>query len=134
MGEVGAAFGLGRIGQVHVRVRDMDRAVAFYKDRLGMRYLFQVPPQVPTMAFFQCGEVTIMLGVPEEAQFDHPASIIYYMVEDIGRAFETLSQRGVSFKAAPHLIHKAPDHDLWMAFFQDSEDNTAALMSHVPRG
>ena len=130
MGEVNAGFGLGQIGQIHVRARDVDRAVAFYRDTLGMRYLFQVP----TMAFFQCGEVTIMLGVPEEAQFDHPASIIYYLVEDIGTAFETLSRRGVSFKAAPHLIHKAPDHDLWMAFFRDSEDNMAALMSRVPRG
>lgn len=130
MGEVGAAFGLGRIGQIHVRARDVDRAVTFYKDTLGMKYLFQVPK----MAFFQCGEVTIMLGVPEEAQFDHPASIIYYLVDDIQGIFETLSRRGVSFKGAPHLIHKAPDHDLWMAFFTDSEENMAALMSHVPRG
>ena len=130
MGEVGAAFGLGRIGQIHVRVRDVDRAVAFYKDTLGMKYLFQVPK----MAFFQCGEVTIMLGIPEEAQFDHPASIIYYLVDDIQGIFETLSRRGVSFKGVPHLIHKAPDHDLWMAFFSDSEENMAALMSHVPRG
>lgn len=121
-------FGLDRIGQIYVTAHDLDRAVAFYRDRLGMRMLFQVPQ----MAFFQCGEVTVMLGVPESQEFDHPASIVYYAVEDIEAAHATLLDRGVTFTRDPALTHRAPDHELWIGFFKDSEDNTVALMARKP--
>jgi len=70
-------FGLSTIGQIFVRAKDLDRAVRFYRDTLGMSFLFQAPPQ---MAFFQCGATTVLLGVPEAPELDHPASIIYYLV------------------------------------------------------
>jgi methylmalonyl-CoA/ethylmalonyl-CoA epimerase len=123
------AFGLSRIGQVAVRVRAIDRAVEFYRDRLGMQLLFQVPG----MAFFQCGDVTLMLGLAESPEFDHPSSVIYYVVDDIESAYAALSARGVPFRGEPHLIHRAPDHDLWMAFFRDPDDNTLALMCRKAR-
>jgi len=122
-------FGLDRIGQIHVTAHDLDRAVAFYRDRLGMRLLFQVP----SMAFFQCGDLTVMLGLPEP-ELDHPASIIYYTVSDLDTAYETLRERGVPFLREPALTHRAQDHELWMAFFTDSEGNTAALMARKPLG
>jgi len=121
-------FGLDRVGQVFVTAHDLDRAVAFYRDRLGMRFLFQVP----AMAFFQCGDLSVMLGTPEQPEFDHPASIIYYLVENIERAHRALLERGVAFIRAPALTHRAPDHELWLAFFNDSEGNTAALMARKP--
>jgi len=121
-------FGLDRVGQIFVTAHDLDRAVAFYRDRLGMRFLFQVP----TMAFFQCGDLSVMLGTPEQAEFDHPASIIYYLVEDIEGAHRTLLERDVAFLREPTLTHRAPDHELWLAFFRDSEGNTAALMARKP--
>src|SRR5947207_7958653 len=99
------SFGLNRIGQIAVTVGDLDRAVAFYRDTLGMRLLFQVP----NMAFFDCGGVRLMLGASEKPG-EHFSSIIYYKVDDIQRAFETLSSRGVEFEAQPHLIAKMPDH------------------------
>jgi predicted enzyme related to lactoylglutathione lyase len=116
-------FGLDRIGQIHITAHDLDRAVAFYRDRLGMAFLFRVP----TMAFFQCGGVTVMLGVPEPG-FDHPASIVYYQVADIAAAHRTLAARGVQFVREPLLTHRAPDHELWIGFFKDSEGNTVAIM------
>jgi len=73
-----------------------------------------------------------MLGQPQTAEFDHLASIIYYRVEDIQAAHETLCARGVQFEAGPRLVHKAHDHDLWLAFFRDVEGNLLALMSEVP--
>ena len=81
------AFGLSSIGQIFVRARDLDRAVRFYRDTLGMPFLFQAPPQ---MAFFQCGPTTVLVGVPEAPELDHPASIIYYLVPDIAAAHATL--------------------------------------------
>lgn len=123
-----ASFGLDRIGQIHVNTRDLDRAVAFYRDRLGMRFLFQVPH----MAFFQCGDVSVMLGTAESPEFDHKASIIYYAVEDIAAAHRALAERGVPFIREPALTHRADDHELWMAFLADSEGNTLALMARRP--
>lgn len=122
--------GLSTIGQIYVRARDLDRAVRFYRDTLKMPFLFQAPPH---MAFFQCGGVSVMLGVPEKPEFDHAASIIYYLVPDIEAAHTTLRSRGVTFATEPHLVHRAPDHELWLAFFHDSEDNTLALMTRKPR-
>ncbi|MCE7945305.1 MAG: VOC family protein [Chlorobi bacterium CHB1] len=106
-------------------VHDLERAVAFYRDKLGMKHLFTVPK----MAFFECGGIRLMLGLPEKPEFDHTSSIIYFKVDDIQIAFRTLSSRGVSFESDPHLVAKMPTHDLWMAFFRDSENNLFALMS-----
>jgi methylmalonyl-CoA/ethylmalonyl-CoA epimerase len=122
-----ASFGLNQIGQIAVPVTDIDRAVTFYRDTLGMRFLFQAPPG---LGFFDCGGVRLMLDAPAKAQAGQ-ASPIYYKVSDIHAAFDTLSARGVTFEAKPHLIAKLPDHELWMAFFRDPDGNLLALMSEV---
>ncbi|MGH9720058.1 MAG: VOC family protein, partial [Bryobacteraceae bacterium] len=70
-------FGLSEIGQIAVRVRDIARAVEFYRDKLGMKFLFQAG----TLAFFQCGAIRLMLGVPESSKLDHPSSILYFKVQ-----------------------------------------------------
>jgi methylmalonyl-CoA/ethylmalonyl-CoA epimerase len=121
--------GLNTIGQIAVPVADLERAVAFYRDTLGMEFLFQVP----NMAFFDCGGIRLMLGLPEAAGEAHPASIIYYKVADIQAHFEAFEQRGVIFIAKPHLVADMQDHELWMAFFKDSEANTLALMCEIPK-
>jgi predicted enzyme related to lactoylglutathione lyase len=121
------SLGLSRIGQIAVTAHDLERAVTFYRDRLGMQFLFQVP----RMAFFRCGEVTVMLAVPEP-EFDHPTSIVYYEVADLDLAHRTLAERGVAFIQGPTLTHRAADHELWMAFFRDSEGNPLALMARRP--
>jgi catechol 2,3-dioxygenase-like lactoylglutathione lyase family enzyme len=92
-----ATFGLSRIGQIAVRVRDLDRAVAFYRDTLGMRFLFKAPPG---LAFFDCNGVRLLLDAPQDAAFDHPASVIYYSVPEIRVAHEILLARGVRFLRA----------------------------------
>ena len=118
---------LGPIGQIAVNARDLERAVQFYRDTLGMKLLFQVP----RMAFFDCGGVRLMLGLASEPAFDHPASVIYYRVPDIRAAHRALAGRGVEFTSPPHFVAKLPDHELWLAFFRDPEGNTLALMSEV---
>ena len=121
---------LSRIGQIFVNVKDLERAISFYRETLGMNFLFQAPP---SMAFFDCEGIRLMLGVPDRPDLDHPASIIYYKVADIQATHETLKSRGVKFILEPHLVAKMPDYDLWLADFYDSEDNVLALMSEVPR-
>ena len=117
--------GLGAIGQVAMNAQDIQRAVKFYRDALGMRFLFEAPPH---LAFFDCGGVRLMLSLPENADFDHPGSVLYFRVDDIEQAHATLKERGVNFVDAPHLIARMPDHELWMTFFKDTEGNTLALM------
>lgn len=121
---------LNQIGQIFVNVKDFDRAIAFYRDTLGMTYLFQAPPN---MAFFDCGGIRLMLGVADRPEINHPASIIYYKVDDIERVYETFKARGVEFIIKPHLVAPMPTYDLWLADFKDSEGNILALMSEVPR-
>lgn len=120
---------LDRIGQIAIRVRDIGRAVRFYRDTLGMRFLFEVP----NLAFFDCGGIRLMLGIPESPEFNHAGSVIYYRVADIHQGYDALRKRGVEFIDEPHLIAKLEDHDLWMAFLRDPEGNTLALMSEVAR-
>ncbi len=120
-------FGLNTLGQISVIVRDLDKAVAFYRDVLGMQFLFQAPQ----LAFFNCNGIRLMLGPPETPEFDHPGSILYFKVEDLNTAYLTLTARGVQFRDKPHLVAKLPDHELWMTFFEDLDKNILALMSEV---
>jgi methylmalonyl-CoA/ethylmalonyl-CoA epimerase len=122
-----AELKLSTIGQVSMRAKDIERAIAFYRDTLGIRHLFTFG----TLAFFDCGGVRLMLGIPEKPEFDHPGSVLYFKVDDIRAAHATLEGRGVAFEGPPHLIAKMPDHELWMAFFHDSEANMLALMAEV---
>ena len=122
------SLSLSQIGQISEIVHDLDRAVAFYRDVLGMKFLFQAPPK---LAFFDCGGIRLMLSLPEEAEFDHPGSILYYKVDDIQATWKSLSDHGADLRSEPHLLARMPDHELWMAFFRDTEGNTLALMSEV---
>jgi catechol 2,3-dioxygenase-like lactoylglutathione lyase family enzyme len=121
-------FGLGSIGQIAVPVGDIERAIAFYRDVLGMRFLFKAPPG---LGFFDCAGVRLMLDAPAKSQAGSHGSVIYYKVSDLDAAFETLSGRGVRFEERPHLIARMPDHELWMAFFRDPDENLLALMAEV---
>jgi methylmalonyl-CoA/ethylmalonyl-CoA epimerase len=123
-------FGLRQIGQISVNIHDLDRAVAFYRDVLGMSLLFTVPPK---LGFFDCSGVRLMLSLPEKPEFDHPGSILYYRVADIHQAATTLKSRGVTFESEPHLVAKLDRHDLYLGFFRDPDGNLLGLMSEVPR-
>ena len=125
------APGLSRIGQIALTVRELDRAVAFYRDVLRVPFLFRAP----NLAFFDCAGTRLMLSEPEsEGAAAGHASVLYFAVPDLSAAYDDLRARGVRFRDAPHLIARMPDHELWMAFFADSEDNTLALMCEVRPG
>jgi methylmalonyl-CoA/ethylmalonyl-CoA epimerase len=122
-----SAFALDRIGQISLTVKDVERATAFYRDVLGLKFLFAFPG----MAFFDCGGVRLYLSRAESPEFDHN-SVLYYRVADIDEAARVLRDRGVAFVRDPHRLHADERHELWMAFFKDSEANTVALMCEKP--
>jgi len=124
-----ANLAITNIGQISIIVKDVERATAFYRDVLGLPLLFTVR----NMAFFDCGEVRLMLGTASSPEYDHPSSIFYFRVADIQAGYRQLVQHSVEIVAPPRLIAPMPTHDLWMTAFKDGEGNIHQLMSEVPR-
>ena len=79
---------LESIGQIAIPTHDLPRAVAFYRDALGLEHLFEAGP----LAFFRCGDVRIMLAVPENGR-STTSSIVYFRVDDIHGARAELADR-----------------------------------------
>ena len=129
MSAMAASLGISNIGQISIIVKDVERATAFYRDVLGLPLLFTVP----SMAFFDCGGVRLMLGTASSPEYDHPSSILYFRIADIQAGYQRLVENNVDIVAPPRLIAPMPTHDLWMTAFRDSEGNIHQLMSEVPR-
>jgi catechol 2,3-dioxygenase-like lactoylglutathione lyase family enzyme len=120
---------LGPLGQVSLLARDIEQAERFYRDVLGLPHLFTFGE----LAFFDCGGTRLYVrAVPDDEW--RPSSILYFRVDDIGALFAALLTRGVTAAGEPHVIHRdeAAGSEEWMAFFQDPDGNTLALMSRVP--
>ena len=131
MAGVGEVPGVTGVAQIAVVVHDLKGAVAFYRDKLGLKLLFEVP----SAAFFDCGGVRLMLALPEadHRELDHPPSIIYFKVGDIQATYQALKDRGVTMEGGPHVVGKLQDSDVWIAHFYDHEHNLHALSSEVRR-
>jgi methylmalonyl-CoA/ethylmalonyl-CoA epimerase len=120
-----------KIAQLLVPVDDLAKGVVFYRDVLGLPFLFEAPPQ---MAFFNCGGVRLLVGVPPVGQPPQRGSAIYFQVPEVAAVFSTLKARGVLFLAEPHVVHRTPNAELWLAEFQDPFGNQLALMGEVKPG
>lgn len=120
------------LGQVALTVSNLNRSIAFYKDVVGLPFLFQAGP---TLAFFKCGHTRLMLGMPENDFKPGSSTALYFKVDDIHSAVAALEANGVTFsdEFKPHLIAKMADHDLWMCFFYDPDQHLLALMAEMPQ-
>ena len=112
-----------RLRQIAITCKDVDRATTFYRDTLGLPFLFSAPPG---LSFFDCGGVRLMLSKAEGEAAG--TSVLYYLVDDIHGTRQALAAKGVKFVGEPHMIARMPDHELWLAEFRDSENNVMALM------
>ncbi|MBA3403652.1 MAG: VOC family protein [Gemmatimonadaceae bacterium] len=119
------------VGQILIPVENLEGATAFYRDTLGIPFLFSAPPQ---MSFFMTGNVRLLVGVPEDGQKSERGSMVYFKVADIKAVFATLVDRGVRFAGEPHLVHRTSESELWLAEFRDPDENGLALMSEVVVG
>ena len=117
-----------KVAQLLIPVDDFDRGVAFYRDFLGIPFLFAAPPQ---MAFFDCGGVRLLVGVPSPGQPAQRGSAIYFKVPDIQAVHAELKSNGVVFRSEPHVAHRAPSYELWLAEFADPDGNQLVLMREV---
>jgi methylmalonyl-CoA/ethylmalonyl-CoA epimerase len=119
------------IGQLLIPVDNFERGVAFYRDVLGLPFLFAAPPQ---MASFACGSIRVLVGVMPPGAKTQRGSAIYFSVKDIDGVFASLSAAGVRFTANPHVVHRTPQSELWLAEFNDPDGNQLALMSEAAIG
>lgn len=113
-----------QIKQIYIPVKELDRAVQFYRETLEVSFLFQAGK----LAFFDCGGVRLMLSPPENEDFATSSPILYLSVESIDDAYVQLKNVGVSFIDQPHLVAKMDTTETWMSFFRDSEHNLLALL------
>jgi len=116
---------IDNLGQIALTVRDVQRSVAFYRDTLGLRFLFAPGA---TLAFLTIGDVRLMLSAPEGELAPGSSTVLYLRVADIDAEHALLTSRGVTFIDAPHLVARMPDHELWMCFFRDPDEHLLALM------
>jgi catechol 2,3-dioxygenase-like lactoylglutathione lyase family enzyme len=127
-----AALNLSAIGQIAHVVSNIETATEFYKDKLGVPHLFSAPPK---LAFFNLNGIRLMLAEPENPNESGKIgnnSTLYFKVDDIHGAFETLSGRGIPVADKPHIIAKMGTVELWMAFFYDPDHNLIGIMCEVP--
>jgi methylmalonyl-CoA/ethylmalonyl-CoA epimerase len=117
-----------KVAQLLIPVDDFEKGVAFYRDVLGVPFLFAAPSQ---MAFFRCGDVRLLVGVLPPGQEPQRGSAIYFQVPEIRAVFSFLEGRGVRFKAEPHVVHRTQRSELWLAEFTDPDGNQLALTSEV---
>jgi methylmalonyl-CoA/ethylmalonyl-CoA epimerase len=121
-----SSFHLGEIGQVAITVSDLARSKDFYQHVLGLPFLFDAGG----MAFFKCGKIRFALGSSDKP-VSPSGTILYFHVPDMQKAHAELVSRGVEFVQAPNLVARMPDHDLWIAFLKDPDNNPVGLMCEV---
>ena len=117
------------IGQIAIAVSDIKKAVEFYKNKLGLTLLFEVPSG---MAFFECGGIRLMVTEQNGDLKDHKTSVIYYHVSNIKQTAKSMIESGVSFTKDPHMAVKMADHELWIGFLRDPDENLIGIMEEVP--
>ena len=116
--------------QIALTVSDVGRSTAFYRDALGLPFLFAAGP---ALAFLDVGGVRLMLAGPESEFKPGLSSVLFFKVADIGAAVAAMTARGVAFPSAPHFLVAMPDHDLWLCEFRDPDGNALALMCEQRR-
>jgi methylmalonyl-CoA/ethylmalonyl-CoA epimerase len=116
---------LSEIGQIALAVSDMNTALPFYRDVLGLPFLFNAGPN---LAFLAAGSVRIMLTTPEGAYTPGSNSVLYFKVTGLESTHQAVVARGAAPEQGPILTAKMPDHELWMAFVRDPDSNLIGLM------
>ena len=123
------SMNISAIGQIAIAISNLDKSVYFYEKILKLDKLFDVPP---TMAFFDCGGVRLMLTTLQGPEQDHHTSVIYYKVSDIEQIFDELKALQVDIERVPGIAAKMPDHELWIGFIRDPYSNLVGLMEEKP--
>ena len=113
------------IKQIAIAISDLPKAVDFYHNVLNIPLAFEAPPN---LAFLELGDIRLMLTTLQGSERDHQTSVIYYQTTNIEQYFEQLSTQSVTIERLPSFTAKMPDHDLWIGFIRDPDDNLIGIM------
>lgn len=116
---------LSTLHQIAITVSDVETAVAFYHELLGLELLFRAGPN---LAFLNADGVRLMLSTPQGAGAVGANSILYFRVDDIVSVYNSLIDQGAQSERSPTLAAKMPDHELWSGFLRDPDGNLVGLM------
>ena len=116
---------LTEIGQIAIVVSDVAKATVFYRDVLGLRFLF---PAGPNLAFLAAGSIRIMLTTPQGHGEAGKNSVLFFKVADLAATHAAIVARGAVAASQPRLIAKMPDHELWIGDVRDPDGNLVGLM------
>ncbi len=118
---------LTAIGQLEIRVGNIDEARAFYGDVLGV----EVESVFGQTMMLKCGELTILVQESATRPIGCP---IYFQVD--GRVHEIADQlkaNGVRFKSGPScIVENFMNKSSWLGFFEDPWGNPLGLMGDMP--
>jgi len=105
-----------------VGVKDLDRAVAFYRDKLGLALQQQVPGE---FAFFAAGGITLALSVPHSKNSSSMvgATEVVFAVDNVRTAHAALRARGIAFTVEPRAV-AGP---MWSANFNDPDGHKLSI-------
>jgi len=117
------------IGQIAIAVSNVEQSLVFYRDKLGLKLLFDVPPN---LAFLDCGGIRLMLTTQQGESIDHQTSVIYYKVANLDEAVDMIKEKGIEFIREPQLTARMPDHELWQGFIRDPDENLIGIMAERP--
>ena len=115
------------VAQIHISVRDLQRMVAFYRDVLGLEVVIEAESAV----FLDCGGTRLYLAVPESEEY-RSNPLLYFAVDDIDGMVAAVKNKGATVRSEPHVVHRTPEYELWLAFFSDAEDHAVGLMEQRP--
>lgn len=116
---------IGGIVQTALAVTDMARAVAFYRDVVGLPVSFEAGG----MTFFDAGGVRLLLGPPQPGQTPGGDAVLYFDAPEFEAATAALETRGVTFlRPAADVIQRDGAREHCLRFFQDPDGHTLCIM------
>ena len=113
------------VGQIAITVSDVAKVLPFYRDILGLRFLFSPSPE---LAFLMAGEARLMLSTSQGHTAIGANSILYFKVSEVEATQADMVSRGAALERAPQLTARMPDHELWIGFLRDPDGNLVGLM------
>lgn len=105
-----------KIAHVILRVTDMERAVAFYRDAVG----FPLLTTSSVFSFFDAGSIRLALNIGDPPDPSTTTEIVLE-VDDVLTVYGDMSERGVSFEVEPRPVTTDGTRELHAAHFRDPD-------------
>ena len=116
-----------RIGQIILRVADLDRSVTFWTENVGL----VLATSAGSFAFLDGNGVQLTLHQVDEPPPDESLTEIVLEVDDVKGSFAELSGRGVPFELDLRPVTSDGGRELWAAHFQDPDGHLASVVGWV---